>query len=283
MFGLAANGLDADAIDQAMATGRTLGRRVDVLSVYEAFAWQQPLPVELLKLIAAAGSIPEITWEPWNPEKGPNQPLYDLGQIAGGRYDSYIAGWAKAAAEYRGRLLLRFAHEMNGDWYPWSVAAGDGTPDDYVAAYRRVRLIFKDAGADRVEWVWSPNVIINGDEDAIRGSYPGDDLVDIIGIDGYNFGNRDGHRWTSPQDLFGPTLDLMSSIAPDRPVWINEVGCSDAGGNKAQWITDLFAYVKTTSVRGLLWFEVDKAGESDWRLTATPETTEAARAALADW
>ncbi|WP_196807844.1 glycoside hydrolase family 26 protein [Mycobacterium sp. 141] len=283
VFGLAANGLDAAAIDQASATGRTLGRRLDVLTVYEAFAWKQPLPVQLLKLIEAAGSVPEITWEPWNPEDGPRQPLYGLGQIAGGRYDSYIASWAKAAAEYQGRLLLRFAHEMNGDWYPWSVSSGGGTPEDYVAAYRRVRLIFQDAGANRVEWVWSPNVIVNGDADAVRRAYPGDDLVDIVGIDGYNFGNRNGHRWTSPEELFGVTLDVVASIAPNTPVWINEVGCSDAGGNKAQWITDFFSYVKTTSVRGVLWFEVDKTGESDWRLTETPETTAAAKAALADW
>lgn len=283
VFGLAASGLDAAAVDGASATAAVLGRHLDVLSVYEAFSWNQPLPVDLLGMIAATGSVPEITWEPWNPEDGPQQPLYGLGQIAGGRYDSYIAGWARAAAAYQGRLLLRFAHEMNGDWYPWSVSAGHGTPGDYVLAFRRVRLIFQDAGANRVEWVWSPNVIINGDADSIRAAYPGDDLVDIIGIDGYNFGNRGDHRWTSPRDLFGATLDLVASIAPDRPVWINEVGCANQGGDKAQWITDLFGYLKTTAVRGLLWFELDKPGEPDWRLTATPRTVAAAKSALADW
>ena len=142
VFGLAANGLDAAAVAGASAAAASLGRRLDVLSVYEAFSWHEPLPVELLDLVAAAGSVPEITWEPWNPDDGPQQPAYGLGQIAGGRYDSYIAGWAKAAAAYEGRLLLRFAHEMNGDWYPWSVSAGSGSPDDYVSAFRRVHLIF---------------------------------------------------------------------------------------------------------------------------------------------
>jgi hypothetical protein len=33
----------------------------------------------------------------------------------------------------------------------------------------------------------------------------------------------------------------------------------------------------------LIWFEADKPGEPDWRLTSTTETTAAAKAALAAW
>jgi hypothetical protein len=36
-----------------------------------------------------------------------------LAAIARGDYDFYIVTWAKAAAEYRKPLFLRFAHEMN--------------------------------------------------------------------------------------------------------------------------------------------------------------------------
>jgi hypothetical protein len=39
----------------------------------------------------------------------------------------------------------------------------------------------------------------------------------------------------------------------------------------------------TTSVRGLVWFNVGDPGEPDWRLTAIPQTTAAAKAALAGW
>jgi beta-mannanase len=172
---------------------------------------------------------------------------------------------------------------MNGDWYPWSVGGSNGTADDYVAAFRRVHRIFEDAGATRVEWVWCPNVIINGDADVITHSYPGDDYVDIVAVDGYNFGNERGHHWIQPSDLFGPTLELFTSIAGNKPVWINEVGCSSIGGNKAQWIADFVKFLIDTDVRGLIWFEADKPGEPDWRLTSTAETTAAAKTALAAW
>lgn len=283
VFGLAASGIDAAAVDQARATAAMVGKGLNVLTVYDAFAWGQPLPTAVLDLITAAGSVPQITWEPWNPDDGKNQPLFALDQIAGGRHDAYVASWAKQAATYNRRLLLRFAHEMNGDWYPWAVGAQGGSADDYVAAYRRVHRIFEDAGATQVEWVWCPNVIINGERDKIAQCYPGDDFVDIVGVDGYNFGNEDQHRWIKPSELFGPTLELFTSIAGDKPVWINEVGCSSSGGDKALWITDLVKFLIDTDVRGLIWFEANKPGEPDWRLTSTPATTAAAKAVLADW
>jgi mannan endo-1,4-beta-mannosidase len=283
VFGLAASGIDAAAVDRARMTAQTLGKQLNVLTIYDAFAWGQPLPTAVLDLISAAGSVPQITWEPWNPDDGKSQPLFALAQIAGGRYDAYVTSWARQAASYDRRLLIRFAHEMNGDWYPWSVGGSNGTADDYVAAFRRVHRIFEDAGAKRVEWVWCPNVIINGDADVISHSYPGDDYVDIVAVDGYNFGNERGHRWIQPSDLFGPTLELFTSIAGNKPVWVNEVGCSSIGGNKAQWIADFVKFLIDTDVRGLIWFEADKPGEPDWRLTSTTETTAAAKAALAAW
>jgi beta-mannanase len=135
---------------------------------------------------------------------------------------------------------------------------GTGTPggitgrlaEDYVATYRRVRGIFDDAGAKRVEWVWCPNVIVTGNVDAISRSYPGDDFVDIVGVDGYNFGDRAGHQWTHPADLFGSTLALVTQLAPGKPVWINEVGCADQGGDKSRWISDFFGWLVSTDVRG---------------------------------
>jgi hypothetical protein len=59
----------------------------------------------------------------------------------------------KQAAAYNRHFLIRFAHEMNGDWYPQSVGQSGGTPDDYVAAYRRVRRIFDDSGRRKPLWI----------------------------------------------------------------------------------------------------------------------------------
>ncbi|WP_197501959.1 glycosyl hydrolase [Mycobacterium sp. 1164985.4] len=284
LFGLAATGLEEATLHRSQAAAQTLSKQLQVLTVYDAFAWAKPLPVALLDEAVSAGCRPELTWEPWDPNAGKVQRAYTAAEIAGGRYDSYVSGWAKQAASYGQQFLLRFAHEMNGDWYPWSAGAPGGSPEDYVAAYRRVRGIFDEAGAKNVEWVWCPNAIINGNVEAISRSYPGNDFVDVVGIDGYNFGDRPGHRWTEPADLFGDTLALVTQLAPGKSVWINEVGCGDQGGDKARWIEAFLGWLVTTDVRGLIWFEVDgRPDEPDWRLTSSPVTTAAAKSALAPW
>lgn len=283
-FGLASTGLDDGAVARSKSAVGQLDRQLDVLVVYDSFVWDKPLPTALLDATAVAGGIPQITWEPWDPRAGKHQAAYTAAEIAGGRYDGYVRGWAQQAASYGRPFQIRFAHEMNGDWYPWAVGAPGGTPQDYVAAFRRVRGIFDDAGADGVDWVWCPNVIVNGNTDAITQCYPGDDVVDIVGVDGYNFGNRPNHTWTEPAELFSATVDLLRRLAPGKPLWINEVGCGDQGGDKARWIADFVGWLGTTEVGALVWFEVDGRPENpDWRLTSTPAVLDAAKAALASW
>lgn len=283
-FGLAATGLDDATVQRSQAAAQQLGKHLDVLTVYEAFVWERSLPTRFLDAAAAAGCAPVLTWEPWDPRAGKHQAAYTAQQIAGGRYDTYVGTWAKQAASYDKPFQLRFAHEMNGDWYPWAAGSAGGSPQDYVAAYRRVHGIFDDAGAKRVEWVWCPNVIVNGNSEAISQCYPGDDFVDIVGVDGYNFGDRPDHQWTQPAELFGTTLTLLAGLAPGKPLWINEVGCGDQGGDKPHWISDFIGWLAGTDVRGLIWFEVDGNPDApDWRLTSSPATTAAATAALASW
>ncbi|MDX1885594.1 glycoside hydrolase family 26 protein [Mycolicibacterium sp. 120270] len=283
-FGLAATGLDGGSVQRSQAAAQQLGKHLDVLTVYEAFAWERSLPTQVLDAATAAGCVPELTWEPWDPRAGKHQAAYTAGQIAGGRYDAYVRAWAEQAAAYDKPFRLRFAHEMNGDWYPWAVGSPGGSPQDYVAAYRRIRGIFDDVGAEQVEWVWCPNVIVNGNADAVSSCFPGVDVVDIVGVDGYNFGDRPGHQWTEPAELFGSTLALVARLGQGKPVWINEVGCGDQGGDKVRWITDFISWLEGTDVAGLIWFEVDgKPDAPDWRLTSSESTTAAAKTALASW
>jgi mannan endo-1,4-beta-mannosidase len=83
LFGLVLVGVDPSVVQSGNQIARTLGHRLDVLNVYVAFSSAQPLPTDLLHAADAAGVIPEITWEPWDPDHGVKQPLYSLAQIAG--------------------------------------------------------------------------------------------------------------------------------------------------------------------------------------------------------
>ena len=77
---------------------------------------------------------------------------------------------------------------------------------------------------------------------------------------------------------------VVAQLAPGKPVWINEVGCGDQGGDKSRWISDFINWLAGTDVGGLIWFDVDGNPDApDWRLTTSASTTAAAKAALASW
>lgn len=284
LFGLSSTGPD-QGITTAQATAASIGRHLDVVNFYQAWVWNTPLPVTELHAIAAGGAEPEITWEPWDPRLGATQPAYALTAITGGAYDAYITGWARAAAAYGQPLLLRFAHEMNGTWYPWAPAVNGGTPAAYIAAYRHVHDLFTAAGATNVDWVWSPN-ITQGQPTALDQLYPGPGYVDLIGVDGYNGGTDVPYMggWRTPQQVFAPTLQALQQLAPTVPIVINETGSSENGGNKPDWITQLVPYLASDpQVTGLIWFDFDTPGQADWRLATSTASLNAARTALSSW
>ena len=57
---------------------------------------------------------------------------YTLANIINGQFDSYIDQWATDAKTLGLPIALRFNHEMNGYWYPWSEQANGNSPGEYV-------------------------------------------------------------------------------------------------------------------------------------------------------
>ena len=135
-----------------------------------------------------------------------------------------------------------------------------------------------------MQWVWSIDAAHKRPEGLknLSDYYPGDQYVDVVGVDGYN-GGPTGATWDSPEQLFAGAIDAATSVAPERTVWIYETGSGDARGDKAQWLTDLFAYLERTRVTGLLWFNFDKPGEQNWLIDSSPDVEKAAKEALASW
>jgi Glycosyl hydrolase family 26 len=217
--------------------------------------------------VRAQGVMPFFSWGSGASNKA----------LAAGTQDDYIRRWALAAAGWGHPMFLRFNWEMNGNWFNWGVGSGS-TPADYVAAWRHVHDIFDSVGATNVSWVWCPNVDPGRMFADVASLYPGDSYVDFTCLDGYN-GND---PWTSFTSLFGSSYDRLMQIAPSKPMIIGEVGSTESGGSKAQWISDMFAALpqRFPNVRGLLWMDkyiLGPGGQSDWPV----ETSASASAAFA--
>jgi beta-mannanase len=127
--------------------------------------------------------------------------------------------------------------------------------------------------------VWSPNVPYPGSTD-LASLYPGADSVDVVALDGYNWGSAPGQHWTEPAALFGPGIDRLRGIAPGKPVIVGEVASSEVGGSKSAWNRDLVAYLQAQpDVLGFVWFDFQK--EADWRIDSTAASATSLRDALA--
>lgn len=222
-----------------------------------------------LGAIERRGSVPEISWEPWDHTVGLRhpQPRYTLQSIIDGRHDGYIHAWARALHNFRRPVLLRFAQEMNGSWYPWSEGVNDNRPGQFVAAWRHVHDIFSAQHASNVRWIWSPVSRFGLPIDTR--DYPGNAYVDVLAVSGFNGGSAlPWTGWRSFPSLFDASLATLRRLAPAKPIQISEVASAHAGGDEAKWIREMFADVRRhRSVTSLIWFDLAK--QTDWRITGS--------------
>lgn len=248
-----------------------------VLSFYD---FGQAAPIADLDSVAARGATSLITWEPWRWGGGVTQSAYSNARVAAGDFDPYIRQWGSALAGWGKPVYLRYAHEMNGNWYPWSDGVNGNASGSYVAAWKHVHDVLQSQGASNVKWVWSPNVPYYGST-ALSTVYPGSSWVDVVALDGYNWGTAAAwSTWTSPSSLFGSGLSQLRSLAPNTPILVAETASAEAGGSKATWNTDMIAYLNAQpDVIGFVWFHQNK--EVDWRITSSTSSSSAFAAALA--
>ncbi|MDA3930161.1 MAG: glycosyl hydrolase [Prolixibacteraceae bacterium] len=77
-------------------------------------------------------------------------------------------------------LTFRPWHEMNGSWFWWG--SESCTPEEYIKLFQMTVDYMRKQGVRNVLYVWSP------DTKFAMEYYPGDEYVDILGIDMYEMG-----------------------------------------------------------------------------------------------
>lgn len=267
-------GSDHDALATVAAASRWLDHAVDLYPLYTSWVddgdTASYLFTDLLPAVVASERTPLLTWEPFIP---PGDAPGDIARrVSTGEYDDYLRGWADSLATYLERthppdepLYLRFAHEPNGDWYPWHPAS----PETYRRFWRHVHGVVTDrlSDATRVAWGWTVNHVDTGAH-RFEALYPGDEYVDWVGVDGYNWGaTRSWSTWSSPADVFEDALDRLRALT-DRPCFVPEIGCTSVAADgpdpvrKGEWIQNAVAYLHDRDVRAICWFNQDK--ETDW-------------------
>ena len=260
------------------AVASLAGEAPSIVLSYKDF--NQAPPIAELNAVRGRGATTLLTWEPWVWGGGTEQPAYALKRIIAGDHDAYLRQWGEALAAWGHPVMLRFGHEMNGNWYPWAEGINGNQAGDYAAAWRHVHSVLASTGSTNITWVWNPNVPYWGST-ALEGLYPGSAYVDAVALDGYNWGtSASWSTWLSPSQLFGEGLARLRQIAPGKPILIAETASAEAGGSKADWNTALISYLSAQSdVTAMIWFHFSK--EADWRINSSASSAQALSAALA--
>ena len=223
-------------------------------------------------LIAAreADALPMLTWVP---KQG-------LEPINRGEHDEDLRGYAAAIRDLGYPILLRPAQEMN-----LPAMESFGPPDRFVAAWLRIRGLFDEVGVRNGIWVWCPYVHDRGVA-RFEPYYPGHDLVDVVGLDGYNWGRRRWwHRWRSFDAVFASSYAALRRLAPGKPVVLPELGCAETGGNKAAWMQEALLRAipeRYPAVEAVIWFDHHRSDHPDWRVESSPAALAAWREIVAD-
>jgi hypothetical protein len=183
---------------------------------------------------------------------GPDRIRADLQAVADGWHDdAYRTLGDRLVSSGHPHAIIRLGHEQDIEFYPWSVR--NGNEDVYIAAFRHVVGILRGIPGNEfvidyqgngsfAERYTSPRTGIEqpyGDA-----AYPGDDVVDVIGVDVYNRGGWDRVRTTLDytQDLAKRHGKPMS--IPEWGLWLSETG-DDPG-----FVENMYAWINAMPARG---------------------------------
>lgn len=146
------------------------------------------------------GGVITFSWHMLNPVTGGNSwdTVPTITQILPGKeHHQTYRDWLDIFAEFSTTLIgndgelipviFRPFHEHNGDWFWWGKGIND--EEDYIALWRfTVEYLRDEKQVHNLLWAFSPDRsrtnIENFKKDYFYG-YPGDDYVDIIGLDNY--------------------------------------------------------------------------------------------------
>lgn len=200
-----------------------------------------------------------VEMEPWNCGSdcyGESVPA--MTDIAAGDYDSYLSSFGQAIRAFGHPVLVTFAHEMNGAWYPWGNGGSEHTtPAQWIASWDHVVTVINAQARGLVTWVWAPNV--EKFAVSVAQYWPGARYVDEVGLDGYL--SDDGDTYESE---FGQTVTDVRALTK-LPIWITETGVNQDGTATAR-LAALAHAAKKAGLTGILYFD-----KGDMALTTDEE------------
>ncbi|MCE0536759.1 hypothetical protein LWF15_14725 [Kineosporia rhizophila] len=215
----------------AEAFGDWRGRALDVVVDWPARAnWDDLVNPDWLYRSWKDTSYTKVFGFPPFPEDGST-----LQQCATGAYNDKWEQIAKGIknAGISDSTVIRLGWEFNGDWYAWQASDTDA----FKECWRQV-VGAAESVAPALTWDWTVNRGVSAGLSDPTKAYPGDEYVDIVGLDSYDMwpGAVDEKSWNV--HLNGKQgLNYWANWAKNRgkkisvPEWGVYPGTANAGNN----------------------------------------------------
>lgn len=230
-----------DLPQKVRAYEERVGRKLDIVYTYHDMSLPEGTRREGRLLTPEERRVGEdhlllLSWESkwWGGTKK-QQPTWK--QIAAGELDrTVIDVQARRVKDYGEKVFLSFDLEMD------TRTPANGTPADYVKAYRHIHDRFRELGVDNVVWTWITTGYLDH-ADVIKAMYPGDDYVDWVAYNQYNYYRCHGTGWLT----FAQTQDathewIRKNISDDKPLMLSEFGTA-ADPNRPRRQAEWYAQV----------------------------------------
>ncbi|MBQ7258891.1 MAG: cellulase family glycosylhydrolase [Paludibacteraceae bacterium] len=163
------------------------------------------------------GGIVTISWHPRNPVTGGT--AWDATDgvvtaiLAEGETHDLFMTWLERVRTFLSSLscgeegevipfIFRPWHENNGAWFWWGNT--HCTPDEYKALWNLTQDYIQLPITNHqlpIIWSYSPNLQGGFTDDTFLPRYPGDDRVDLIGLDAYQWGTEEEYLTQAGADL----------------------------------------------------------------------------------
>jgi hypothetical protein len=261
------------------------GRKIRYVNFFQSWSSGGTTPNNFpdgdVQTLITNGYMPIITWEPMfagYDRLDPVQPR--LNNIISGTYNSYIDAYADKLVQLNDTVIIRFMHEFEGNWYPWSISQNGGDPAKYKTAFQMVVDRFRARGATKVKWMWCVNSDYAPYESYnwVVNAYPGDTYVNFVATDIYN--NHEpinlpwwkSFRWQATESYY-----YLTKYFPTKPLLICEVGCRErfssensASESKAAWYARMDKEMQSNfrKARALIFFNASH--DQNWFVNTSP-------------
>ncbi len=193
------------------------------------------------------GGIVTLSWHPRNPLTGGT--AWDVSDkstvrsiLPGGDQHLKFLGWMRNVTRFISSLRVEYGkpvpiifrpwHENNGSWFWWGEQ--NCTQEEFHALWCMLQDYMLHNGMENIVWSYSPNYSARLTEEEFLKRYPGNDRVDIIGLDAY--------QWTvAEEDAFvkqlNDNLTVLCNYAADNDKLVALTECGMKKLDDPTWWT----------------------------------------------